>query len=75
MSDDGLEKIMKDKGEWIMSSRNEYEFADLHSEPGLVEEIVQLENRLSRQLGQNVTLIAYTRTDGNDDSCRAKPNE
>jgi len=58
-----------------MSSHSEYEFADLHSKPELVEEIMQLENRLSRQLGQNVTLIAYTKTVENDESCRAKPNE
>ncbi|PYI54514.1 hypothetical protein [Paenibacillus flagellatus] len=59
-----------------MSTRNEYEYADLNDKPELVDEIVELERRLHKQTGRSVTLIAYARTDAEgEESCRAGLND
>ena len=60
-----------------MSERDDYKFADLHNAPALIGEIVQLENQLKQQTGQDITLIAYCLTDSASEhaSCRAGLNE
>ncbi|MFC0214670.1 hypothetical protein ACFFK0_19885 [Paenibacillus chartarius] len=38
-----------------------YRFADLENNDQLVAEIAELEARLQRELGKDITLIAYTK--------------
>lgn len=57
-----------------MSNRNEYAYADL--EPSLVDEIRRLEDRITEQRGERVTLIAYALADSStSESCREEPND
>jgi hypothetical protein len=42
-----------------------YRFADLQNNGKLLDEIVQLESKLQRELGQDVALIAYSKTGEN----------
>lgn len=60
-----------------MSTRDQYEYADLNSNPSLVQEIVHLEQRLKQETGQQVTLIAYSPADSSSatSSGRAGLNE
>jgi len=46
-----------------LSTRNEYEYTDLNGKPALIQEIVQLEQKLKQETGQPVTLIAYSPAD------------
>lgn len=46
-----------------MSTRNEYEYTDLNGKPALIQEIVQLEQKLKQETEQPVTLIAFSPAD------------
>lgn len=56
-----------------MSTIDEYAYTDFNENSTLINEIVRLEERLKRETGQAVTLIAYSLTDAASDngSCRA----
>lgn len=43
-----------------------YKIAELNEHQSLVEEIRQLEDKFTRQLGYDVTLIAYAQTDAEE---------
>ncbi|MDF2720082.1 MAG: hypothetical protein K0R28_7007 [Paenibacillus sp.] len=60
-----------------MSTIDEYAYTDFNENPSLIHEIVRLEERLKRETGQSVTLIAYSLTDAASDSgtCRAGLND
>jgi|GEM_PF-3598896 len=48
---------------------NGYSFADLQE--GAVRELKQLEDRLKHELGEEITLIAYTKKERDSTACRA----
>lgn len=60
-------------------SVRDYRFTDLDNKPTLVQEIVRLEERLHKETGEKVTLIAYSPSDGADplgeEACRAGLND
>ncbi|TMV46590.1 hypothetical protein FE783_25080 [Paenibacillus mesophilus] len=60
-----------------MTTRDEYTYTDFHDNPSLISEIVRLEERLQRETGQDVTLIAYSPADASPGTgtCRAGLND
>ena len=60
-----------------MEPMDRYRFADLIGHEQLMERITRLENEMSRELGEAVTLIAYSRKEAgpSKDSCRAGLND
>lgn len=43
-----------------MKSLEQYKFADLMAHDKLIRSITQLENQMKNELGEDITLIAYT---------------
>lgn len=60
-----------------MEIPDRYRFADLTDREPLVREIAALEARLSEELGERVTLVAYTEQNRAfaDGGCRAGPED
>lgn len=60
-----------------MTTREEYTYTDFQDSPSLISEIVRLEERLQKETGQDVTLIAYSPTDASsgNETCRAGLND
>jgi len=69
-----------------MTTAQKYKIAELNEHKSLVDEIRQLEDKFSQQLGYGVTLIAYAQTEaeeaidasalpGPDLGCRAGNND
>lgn len=56
-----------------MTAFQNYEFADLNDRPGLLRSVQQLEEAMKRELGQEVTIIAYTspHSASHETECRA----
>lgn len=56
-----------------MTDRSEYRFADLNAQDRLLDKITHLESEIARELGEPVTLIAYTprRADSEETGCRS----
>ncbi|MFD2610899.1 hypothetical protein [Paenibacillus gansuensis] len=48
-----------------------YEVTDLEDHAGLLQEIRQLESRMREELGEEITLISYSKNDKDISGCRA----
>ena len=56
-----------------MTKRGDYAFADLNDKPSLVREIVKLEQRLQEEIGEDITLIAYSQHSDEQDGTDCRP--